>query len=384
MKIDAEEDFHALDALRGGASLVVAIAHAWQVFLYPYSGDSAVFSTLGGAATWSVAVFFLLSGMLIARSIRRRADQGFSLGDYVLARCLRIFPPLVAAVAITVAVVLIIKGFDLYGAESYLLPGDLAAAREKADFRWGQILPTLLLTYKLIPIDRFEDFLSFNGPLWSLSFEFWLYILAGLGASVIFNRSFFSLAAGGFLLYLMFFASKAVEPPFISVAVVWFLGFAIGWTGGDGRSMLLSKRFAVCGLAIAAALAIGQSQTLSYLKAPYSDAFQYVFYWMGSVVLLVGICATMRSKGFAPGMRLLQWAASCSYTLYLVHFPLFMLALSIFRPSLLWAGAAGAALLSIGSFIVVVGISWLLARVVENRALLHGAVALILPRRELA
>lgn len=365
------ENLAALGALRGAASLVVAVAHAWQIFLLPYVGDGLPMSILGGAATWSVSVFFLLSGMLIAMSIQRRALGGFSLPSYVEARIVRIYPPLIAAVFITITIVIAIEWIGLYGAEAYRLPGDLGAAREKADFAWGQVLPTLLLTYQLIPG---SNFLMINGPLWSLSFEFWLYILAGLGASAVLNRSTGSMIGAIFLAILMFVVSPATAPPFFLVAAVWWLGFYFGWTGSETRNSLARNWLVVCCAAVIVALIAGWSDTLKFLIAPYSGTRQHIFYFTISVLLLVGISLIIRREKSGAIMRLLNWAASFSYTLYLIHFPIYLISLSLFRPAILGLGVAGGVCLAIASLIAVIALSWSLARIVEDKRRMQSLI----------
>jgi peptidoglycan/LPS O-acetylase OafA/YrhL len=140
------------DAVRGIASLVVAAAHAWQIFLLPYTGLDGGMWIAGGLAVWSVSIFFLLSGDLIGGSIRRQVAAGtFSIRKYAEDRALRIYPPLFLAVGVTVSSVTIIQYFNLYGATSYHTPGDLGSARASAEINWFTVLPTLTTTYRVVP-----------------------------------------------------------------------------------------------------------------------------------------------------------------------------------------------------------------------------------------
>ncbi len=354
-------------AVRGIAAFVVAAGHAWQVFLYPFDKSSKAFVWLGGAAAWSVAIFFLLSGILIAFSVRQRSRRGhFNLQDYLEARALRIYPPLVAAVLITVGSVAIIQGFDLYGSTSYLLPGDQAAARSNANFQWTEVLGTLALTYNIVPGHRF---LMFNGPLWSLSYEVWLYLLAGLACAAFINRSFSALLFTGAVAVQMFLIAKAA-PPVWSVSVVWAAGFLVGWHWQRAVKAPAVVWAATSAVFLALAIGIARGDLQSYLVPTYIGARQSAFYVIFSLALLGALMILLKSRLTSP--RGLVELGNCSYTLYLTHFPLLLLCYSLFRPYVLpygWAGHAALAALSLSAIVIV---AWLLSRIVENRPLIRS------------
>jgi peptidoglycan/LPS O-acetylase OafA/YrhL len=247
-------------AIRGAACLVVVVAHSWQVFLNPVGVPDYGF---GPAAAWSVATFFLLSGLLIAWSIKRRTGaEGFHLGGYLQARVLRIYPPLVAAVVVTGLVALTINSLHLYGSDGYLLPGDVASARARADWSWKQVPTTLALTFNLIPG---HNILALNGPLWSLSFEWWLYIMAGLAVAVAANRSMAALGLLVLLICTIVFISHAA---WLAICAVWWLGFATGWWWPHVQRLpaLAIAGIGVAGAVIAATISGGDP---SYLQPTY-------------------------------------------------------------------------------------------------------------------
>lgn len=354
------------DAIRGGASLVVALAHAWQIFLTPLGPAPTAFAVLVGAAMWSVAIFFIISGLLIAVSVKRRIVQGrFDLSGYMRARCARIFPPLAAAVVITAASVAIIRGFNLYGAESYLLPGDQTSARTRADFSWWDALNTITLLYNLVPDARV---LVFNGPLWSLSYEFWFYVVAGLALSSVYNMSIVSITLLTVLIGSMI-VSPAV-PPFWSVGMAWVAGFIIGWFWNKlARLPARTTYIYSVGTAIVACLIAGKDLP-SFAKAAYSGAQQQWFYVFLSLSLSGWIILLLRSKWnqrLRSIERILERSGTYSYTLYVIHFPLFLLSLSLFRPLFLNLGLIGHAALGAASTIAVILFSRWLARLVEDR-----------------
>lgn len=87
-----------LNALRMIAASAVLVSHAYPIALgagTPEPLEQLTGLTLGGHA---VAVFFILSGLLIARSY----DQGNGLLRFVLSRAARLYPALIVVVVLTV------------------------------------------------------------------------------------------------------------------------------------------------------------------------------------------------------------------------------------------------------------------------------------------
>jgi peptidoglycan/LPS O-acetylase OafA/YrhL len=353
---------NAPHAIRGGASLVVAVAHTWQIFLYPLNKGSVAFHVLGCMATWSVATFFLLSGILIAFSIKNRTASGrFDFGQYLQARALRIYPPLVVAVAITVGAVLMIQTLGLYGSVSYRLPGDEASAREFATFRWIDAASTLSLAYNLIPR---APFLMFNGPLWSLSLEWWLYILAGLALAAVVNRSLLMAALAAALLLVMLFVSRSA-PPFWSVGLVWWMGFAVGWHWNRVAAIPTPLMALVAVIAVVAAIGISGGDVPSLLANSYSGVQHNSFYVVLSIAILCAIVTAMLRWRSVPAWLIAL--GGFSYTLYLIHFPLLLLQFSLFRPLVVAYGWPGHLALAAVALLSTIAIAKSLGRYAEDR-----------------
>lgn len=352
------------DQIRGAAALVVAVAHAWQTFLYPLDKDFVAFQVLTGAAMWAVATFFLLSGMLIAMSIRRRVSGSFDLPAYLRARVRRIFPPLLVATLVTVLCVGVIYSIGLYGSEYYMLPGDEAASRERATLGWQELLSTVTLTYKLIPG---TEALLFNGPLWSLVYEFWYYVVAGLCAAAVVNRSWPAGAAAiALCCWMLFVATPAV--PFWVFGIVWGSGFAAGWWWAI-LSMMRTRTLVIAGgICILLAAIVARERLPGLLVSSYSGVTQHVFYMLTSVIILVVMVLYLRgARPVSRVGRFFSWVGEFSYTLYLVHFPLQMLLLSLLRPVILPFGVLGHALLAVAGLVAVVGAAERLSLVTERQ-----------------
>lgn len=97
---------------------------------------------------------------------------------FVTARVVRIYPPLLTAIAISIFVYAAVSGLGLHGSESFRLGGELFVARERVEMTVDTLIATLLLSYGTFPYSPAP--ISLNGSLWTLGYEFWFYILCML------------------------------------------------------------------------------------------------------------------------------------------------------------------------------------------------------------
>jgi peptidoglycan/LPS O-acetylase OafA/YrhL len=173
--IEVKHNSHLrFDVARGLMALTVLLAHTAQVFLWRLDGpDSLVAHASGALARHAVIVFFLLSGYLITRSIVHniRRNSQLVLSEYLISRITRIYPPLMGAILLCLVVWAIIHAFHLPGAVTYRVPGDFTEAREAFTLRLSDIPRALTMRGGLLDAD---------GPLWTLYIEFQLYLAAML------------------------------------------------------------------------------------------------------------------------------------------------------------------------------------------------------------
>jgi len=368
------------------AALIVAAVHALQVFVLPYFGlGSALHQWTVLLATYAVLAFFVVSGFMIFVSVQRhRAPDGsFDAGGFALARVLRIYPPLAAALLVTIACYLVIQGFDLHGAASYRLGGELFLSREKAVMEWHLLPTTFLLLYDVVPVKFPLGPVSMNGPLWTLSYEFWFYILAMVGVSAIAHRRLWTgrvplLLLAGMLLH-------GWNKLLFAFLLVWGAGYLLGYL--YTRDFLRHRRFvagaAACAAACCALLLVGERDLDRYLYNPFVGRARLTLALTG-VLLAIGIALAMRAAAHrqaAPRAGLAARTAGFSYTLYIVHYPLLLLGFSFLHPMTHghhWTIALLAAAAALAAAILV---AERLARFVENRDLIRR---LVVPRKWLS
>ena len=151
--------FNALDAFRGLCALSVVVFH---------THISSSFTELAffRNSSYFVEFFFVLSGFVLAHGYGMREDLTFK--PYIIARFFRIYP---LHIAMLIVFILLeggkLSAYELLGFQFNKIPftNDTAPS---------EIIPNLLLIQSWT--DRWQS-LSFNYPSWSISVEFYLYIL---------------------------------------------------------------------------------------------------------------------------------------------------------------------------------------------------------------
>lgn len=321
---------NGLDCLRGLLSLIVVVAHAWQIFIRPL--DNGTVSTasvlLGFAARAAVLCFFCLSGYVIAMSIGTNAarNSGFRVGEFGASRFFRIAPPLLVVIfgTLVLEVALMMTGYQWASAM-------FAARNVYLTDAAGQIIALLTLC---LAGDLTGAWL--NGPLWSLAYEVQLYVIAGLGTAVFLGRSARARSLAGVALagYLVLLLSG----PFDRVQAVCFGAFGFGTIGYRLRSC----RYGVWLVAAALAASLTALCVAVGPRIPLQQVDLNVHFLGAQLALsaLLGVGVILVAR--APAWPILRNAGSYSYTLYIAHFPVLLciyFLLSNLLPQALWAFA---------------------------------------------
>ena len=205
----------ALDLTRALAAQAVLLGHAFDFFnVYSFLGQPDPPPQLQRLA---VVVFFLLSGLLIARSLHRHAlDRGSTFAHYLADRAARIYSGLLPALLFIAAVDAL--PFELFELDYF--DGDTSLANWFANLLHLQDYPGL-------------DTVPFGSgvPLWTLSIEWWLYVLAGAFVLGWQSRRR-SLAAFALALVLLPISAMSVVHNLLGgaghgIALTWLLGAAV-------------------------------------------------------------------------------------------------------------------------------------------------------------
>lgn len=321
-----------LDSTRGLAALIVLISHIHQWFILPIVGvfhlSSIIFFYL---SFFSVLVFFSLSGFVITHSIvsNYRRNGFLDTSAFIHSRITRIVPPGIAAIIFSLFVGFFIIFFGLHGSESFRLETDLYVARESISFSFRNIISCFIFSNGIIPG---TNAIITNGPLWSLSIEFYAYFISLSFAFCFYfyttkkytSSGYFKFFALIFILFLIQFVSRPVDV--LQYFFYWSIGAFLFLY--KKNSKFITKCF-IC---------MGLFSILIFAFLVHYDMFDLVnakginsllFVPINASFLLLLSIFLFNCK--IPFQIIFIFISRSSYTLYVFHFPILCLLFSFFH-----------------------------------------------------
>ncbi len=302
-----------LEAVRGFAAALVVANHA----AFFSAGILGIFSSLGQEA---VTLFFVLSGFVIHYSTfgksegpARRPVPKFR--TYLLHRFRRIYPLMIVSMVLAYALACI-------GERALLLP-------RLAEF-FGNVF--MLQDNSALKRGVWFDTYYGNSPLWSLSYEWWFYMMFFPLATMLRNQGSIqkyvvaALSAIGFLAY-------QAHPN----APCLFLGyFYLWWTGVE-----LSREYSITGrltwrrqfptlalLALLTALwslpVINVVTHKQPIRLGIDPVLQFRHFATATLFVIIGLTwYRIRFVGFRFILGPFALLAPLTYALYIIHVPIF-------------------------------------------------------------
>lgn len=298
--------FGGLDSLRGIAALTVAVFHI------PWMNPFYDLGFIRNAAVM-VDLFFVLSGFVICHSYGRHISSGRELVRFMWLRLGRVYP-------LHFALLLVFVGFEVlkYVGEGTIGLTPNAPAFTHNDFQ--ALLPNLLLIQSLGVLND----LHFNYPSWSISLEFYTYLLFGL--VVVFVRSRIGLvlvsailiSLGIWLLLLLgetdlgasfeYGYFRSVAGFFVGVLAYQFIPF---WQRlvRDGDNRFITLLFLPV-------LFVGIGVFLSLKSVGYTD---FAILPLAFLLILAVTSSTKGPVNYLLNLKPMAWLGKVSYSIYMVH-----------------------------------------------------------------
>lgn len=299
-----------IDILRGLAALGVTLFHArvaWWVGWREIQANPGDYSAFDRAVAWlsvptpflgsCVMLFFVISGFCVHRPL---SEGGLDAGRYFARRLLRIYPPYLAAAALSVWL----------------------STRLGEPLTTGKCVSVLLLAQNYVsgwamPVSAGQP--AGNPALWSIPVEVELYLAYpvlrwlvarwgwGVALSTVGGVSALALAgyhAGG----------RVLEGNFALYWILWCAGAWLRerWAGGVLRAPPAALAI-VAGLSLAVAAAL----SVRGVGGVTQWCWGVVYFWILWRLLAAPVA------GFA-GQKMLRTLGDWSYSLYLLHFPLLL------------------------------------------------------------
>ena len=320
-----------LDVARGASALLVVAGHCRAAFFPPLSSIASptlielMFYAVTSLGALAVMAFFVLSGFLVGGSVIR-AGERFRLSDYFTARLCRLWVVLVPALLLTLA-------------------ADSITARTAPDVLAGAFFqqwhsgPDPAATFSL-SLNTFIGNVAFlqkiavpvfgtNGPLWSLSCEFWYYVIFPFVAMGLRPTSRLSLPiAATFAFATVYFMPAGMLQGFC----VWLMGVLAFVVSRRLQRPVQRIWIVLSCVLLVLAIAYDKSGRVQLMIGIDTE------YVIGVAFSVVVVCiARLDASTAAVGLRNLVlrvggMLSRTSYSLYLCHFPILVLIAGTFYP----------------------------------------------------
>lgn len=316
--------YESLDIWRGVACLLVVLFHS-SIYLASESFDTQVRSQGGSLFDWlivlatrfwiGVPLFFVVSGYCIAASADLMRNKSTGVGRYFTRRMKRIYPPLWAAIGLTVVVMFVLPAAARPGLNAEGLP-PLQSPDRLSVWHWFGNL-TLTESWRPAIGGPGNDYVL--GQLWTLCYEEQFYLVVGL-VLLVARRWFF--AGMCVITGLVLFNLSSMNPYPVRVSGVFIDGLWIAFAAGVATYYRLNyasppRGILIEGLMLALGLAMMASEANPFDTR--QTLAKYNAIGCGFAVLLCRLHAfdakLMATRWTAP----LQFCGRMCYSLYLTH-----------------------------------------------------------------
>ena len=353
--------YPSLESFRGIAAVSVVLYHLGFV-----NGDRLAF--LQGAGIF-VDFFFLLSGFVMSHAYLGRIRDGLGFWPYLRARLARLYPLHLFLLLVWVPYILV----KLYVYTTMGFGEDPTLSSNPESF---------LANFALVHSMHVLDYLSWNYPSWSISVEFWAYVL--FFALVSFSGRFLPLtlaicAVGSGILLVWLGLALDTRHGMLFTYDYGFLRCVLSFCTGAlichfhrhftlavGPAFLSAVEVALCALCI---LLVSYAHGNVAVQAITIATFAVTLFWFANST---GVVTRLMS------LQAFRFIGLISYSIYMTHAIIVAGVDNVFRyivklPTAQIEGLTGrppletewAALLNIGTVAIVIGVSALTYRYIE-------------------
>lgn len=298
-----------LDVLRIFAAVAVFFSHITRDSL---SGGNSVVRFLGQFGQEGVAIFFVISGVVIA-FVASEKERDFR--SYVVARLGRLWSVIVPALILTV--VLDTAG-RVIAPEMYARP-EIHAWGWNLESVWNFLGPLFFLNQ--VAFATADP--GTNGPFWSLCYEFWYYIIFGIAYYV----------RGIPRILLAIGAAAIAGPKILGLFPIWAFGLIIYlYLGRTSSARLRAGIWGASCVGLFSLMVLKYKigtmlvHTVPSVGVGGEDIARWISHFAVGIACAVNIAVYERSGGAAlfrrPGVeRWIRFLAARSFSLYLYQAP---------------------------------------------------------------
>lgn len=314
MEIETRRRFVEIDSLRGLAALMVAIFH-FDIYNSLTSNNIVLHSWL------FVDFFFVLSGFIISYNYKNRLLGKDKFKRFIILRAGRLFPLHLSILLLFFLLEVAFFNFKKIGLlESY------------DAFSGGKVIVGLFYELGLMHALPFSIDTSWNSPSWSISVEFYVYIIFAFFIIFLKGRVgiFTKLCLLSLSFYVIYKSEVGIESSHEYALVRCIYGFFIG-VFVEKVYMLLSKNKVIVSYLIATIVELifllGGLIYLYLASAKNIQLFAPIVFALFIVPFLFGLGGV--SRFFR--MRFFQFLGELSYSIYMVHAFVFLVINFLFK-----------------------------------------------------
>ncbi len=268
------------------------------------------FYLITGLGHPAVMVFFVLSGYLVAGSAYRSHAAGeWSWRNYLISRLSRLWVVLVPCLILTFCLDMI----GQYGFGSGFYIGEYPEYWSGPEAGGQMGITTFIGNIAFVQTILVPAFGS-NGPLWSIAYEFWYYVLFPFAMLALLPGR----AAKSRILDLIAFGviALAVGGKIMALFPVWLLGF-VAWKLRESAFAILLR-----GPWIGLPMLLGTMLLMLGLRAVQVEGLLYGYLFGCMVALSLPV---LTGPIFSRQATFAHRFSDMSYSLYLSHFPVLAL-----------------------------------------------------------
>ena len=319
-----------LDGIRGLAAFYVMVGHSrwllWEGYSLGFQQHPEQYNFVEKLLMYflsafrygheAVLLFFVLSGFVIhlrySKMLVLNNQSDFDLSDYFIRRIKRILPPLLLAISLT----FVLDSIGLWLQLPIYTQSTLYAtinANVTAEHGISTLFGNLLFVMKFY-VTPFGT----NGPLWSLAYEWWFYMLYPI-LFVVIRRSFglaTLLVIGLYIFINILPFREELSFQVLSFLPIWWMGVILSeiYTGRAKFKFAYLTPFTLL------------------LIVPLATSIQFRLYSVNQIIWGLGFMGlfsllfSIQERGFSlPLLNRLKPLGDISYSLYVVHMPILVL-----------------------------------------------------------
>ena len=257
-----------------------------------------------------VILFFLLSGFVIYLAFTKRPDQSFR--TYFIRRFRRIYFPIIVSFLLSFIISVVTIGSSI-------------------DFSWYELIGNVLMLqdFSLKPGNWFYSFMG-NSPLWSLSYEWWFYMLffpfflIFYKIKVPFNSTVV-VSSISLISWVGYLAIPNHALLVLSYFIIWWVGLRCAQVYIDKSDFKVSYlKYELLGLLIMSIAAFIPILLTDYkLGWGLYPIVMFRHFFSALIFLIVGLVWwKCKLKFFNRSIGLFSVFAPFSYSIYIFHFPI--------------------------------------------------------------